>query len=174
MFVHLAPADRVEKIRRNGIRRLRKATAAYPAGVFAVPVTQNFFVSHQWLRELRRWGGRTFVGIYFRIPDETTVWLGHYGQQHVEMTAAEAVGAFRGSADCYGWQVVIPNGIKAKEIHRVRELPQVLGWRFSPTAKGKPPFCGCDFCVKGKYGAAELRRKYRERMAQRYPGTPED
>jgi hypothetical protein len=169
MFVHLAPADRVEKIRRNGIRRLRKANAAHPGGVFAVPVTQNFLISHQWLRELRRRGTRTFVGVYFRIPDETKVWLGHYGQTHVEMTAAAAVGAFRTAEDRQGWQVVIPDGIEAKQIHRIRELPQVLGWRYSPTAKGKPPFCGCDFCVRGDYGAAKLRQRYREIMERRYP-----
>ncbi|HEU4889461.1 MAG TPA: hypothetical protein VFV49_16370 [Thermoanaerobaculia bacterium] len=165
MFVHLAPDNRVEKIRRNGIRRLRKATAAYPGGVFAVPVTQNFYISHQWLRELRRRGVRTFVGIYFRIPDDTTVWLGHYGQKHLEMTAAEAVGAFGAAEDRQGWQVVIPSRVDAKQIHRIRDLPQVLGWRYSPTVRGKAP-CPCDFCTRGKYGAAKLRRAYRERQAR--------
>ena len=164
MFVHLAPADRVEKIRRNGIRHLRRPTGYYPGGVFAVPVTQNFLISHQWLRELRRRGVRTFAGIYFRIPDDTTVWLGHYGMKHLEMTAAEAVGAFRAAEDRQGWQVVIPHAIEPKQIHRIRELPQLLGWRYSPTAKGKPPACGCDFCVRGTYGAAKLRKRFREKQ----------
>jgi hypothetical protein len=54
MFVHLAPESRIALIRRTGIRRLRRAGVAFPAGVFAVPVTRNFYVSHQWLRELKR------------------------------------------------------------------------------------------------------------------------
>ena len=162
MFVHIAPAERVERIRRNGIRRLRKARHGYPGGIFAVPVTPNFYVSHQWLRELRRGGSRTFVGIYFRIPDETTVWLGHYGQAHQEMSASEAVGAFLAAEDRLGWQVAIPRAIEAKEIHRIRELPQVLGWRVSPGAKGTRP-CGCDYCARGQYGASERRKEYKRR-----------
>ena len=52
MFVHLAPESRVALIRRNGISRLRNAWGDGPAGIFAVPVTRNFYLSHQWLREL--------------------------------------------------------------------------------------------------------------------------
>lgn len=54
MFVHLAPESRIALIRRNGIRRLRRAAGEFPGGVFAVPVTRNFYISHQWLRELKR------------------------------------------------------------------------------------------------------------------------
>ena len=164
MFVHLAPADRSEKIRRNGIRRLRKATWACPGGVFAVPVTPNFYISHQWLRELKRRGVRTFAGVYFRVPDDDLVWLGHYGQAHRQMTAAEALGAFMTADDRQGWQVIVPHAIEPKQIHRIRDLPQVIGWRFYPTAKGQPPYCGCDFCARGQYGASERRRRYRELM----------
>lgn len=162
MFVHLAPADRVDAIKRNGIRRLRKASPAHPAGIFAVPVTRNYYISHQWLRELKRRGVRTFVGVYFRIPDDTMVWLGHYGQTHRAMSAAEAVGAFLTAEDRQGWQVVIPRRVEPKEIHRIRAIPKLLGWRYSPAAKGTVPFCGCDFCARGQYGAAERRRRYQE------------
>ena len=160
MFVHLAPADRADRIKRNGIRRLRRATRAYPGGIFAVPVTQNFYISHQWLRELRRRGVRTFVGVYFRIPDETVVWVGHYWEPHRQMSAAEAVALFRTAEDRQGWQVLVPQAIAAKQVHRIRALPQVLGWRYAPDAKGQRP-CGCDFCTRGRYGARELRRRFR-------------
>ena len=163
MFVHLAPANSVERIRRNGIRRLRKPRGPSPGGIFAVPVTQNFYVSHQWLRELKRRGVRTFAGVYFRIPDDEVVSLGHYGQAHQELTAAEAVAAFLSSDDRQGWQVVIPRAIEPKQIHRIRELPQVIGWRVSPKAKGTFP-CGCDFCVKGEYGAKKMRERYEARV----------
>jgi hypothetical protein len=82
MLVHLAPESRVAQIRRNGIARLRKAAGTSPRGVFAVPVTRNFYASHQWLRELKRHKQAPIAGIYFRIPDDQPVWVGHYGQAH--------------------------------------------------------------------------------------------
>jgi hypothetical protein len=82
MFVHLAPESRIALIRRNGIARLRGAVGASPKGVFAVPVTRNFYASHQWLRELKRRNQGPVVGIYFRIPDDQSVWLGHANFVH--------------------------------------------------------------------------------------------
>jgi hypothetical protein len=116
MFVHLAPASRVGLIRRNGIRRLRKASGGRPAGLFAVPVTRNFYVSHQWLRELKRRGQGAIAAVYFRIPDEERVWVGHYNQAHQPMMAAEAVAEFMSSEAREGWEVIIPGRINAKEI----------------------------------------------------------
>jgi hypothetical protein len=157
MFVHLAPEKRVPLIKRNGIRRLRRASGDFPGGVFAVPVTRNFYVSHQWLRELKRQNQAVIIGVYFRIPDDEQVWVGHYGQAHRWMSAAEAVCEFMHAEDAYGWEVIIPRPIEAKELHRTRELKQVIGWRYSPQAKGKPPSCTCRFCIRGDYGANRLR-----------------
>ena len=159
MFVHLTLASRVEQIRRSGIARLRKATGVSPRGVFAVPVTRNFYASHQWLRELKRRNQGPIAGIYFRVPDEQPVWLGHYGQAHCWLSAAEAVAQFAAADDPFGWEVVIPRRIEANEIHRTRRLSQMIGWRFFPKAKGKPPFCTCKFCTRGEYGAARLRKR---------------
>jgi hypothetical protein len=159
MFVHLAPESRTALIRRNGIRRLRRASGGFPGGVFAGPVTRDFFVSHQWLRELKRRNRGPIAGIYFRVPDAERVWVGHYNQGHRWMTAAEAVAAFSAAEDARGWEVVIPRRIEAAEVHRVRVLPQVVGWRYSPGAKGKPPFCTCKFCTRGEYGARRLRER---------------
>ena len=78
MFVHLALESRAALIRRNGINRLRNAIRDFPGGVFAVPVVRNFYISHQWLRELKRQHGASIVGIYFRIDDDEQVWVGHY------------------------------------------------------------------------------------------------
>jgi hypothetical protein len=165
MLVHLAPESRVAQIRRNGIARLRKAVSVSPRGVFVVPVTRNFYASHQWLRELKRRKRGPIAGIYFRIPDDQPVWVGHYGQGHRWLSAAEAVAQFAAADDPLGWEVVIPRRIEASEIHRTRRLPQVLGWRFFPLAKGKPPFCTRRFCTRGEYGAATLRKR---------SGSPDD
>jgi hypothetical protein len=159
MFVHLAPESRVALIRRNGIRRLRRAGDDFPGGVFATPVTRNFYVSHQWLRELKRRNQGPVTAVYFRVPDDQKVWVGHYNQGHRWMSAAEAVGEFAAAEDAQGWEVVIPRRIEVGELHRVRQLPQVIGWRFFPTAKGKPPFCTCKFCVRGDYGARRMRER---------------
>lgn len=159
MFVHLAPESRIALIRRNGIRRLRRASGDFPGGVFAVPVTRNFYISHQWLRELKRRNAGPIAGVYFRIPDDEQVCVGHYGQAHRWLSAAEAVAEFTAAEDSRGWEIVIPRRIEAREIHRTRRLPQVVGWRFSPGAKGNRPFCTCKFCTRGEYGARRLRAR---------------
>jgi hypothetical protein len=133
MFVHLTPHSHVALIRRHGIRRLRRAGKNFPGGVFAVPVTRNFYVSHQWLRELKRRNQGPIAGIYFRIPDGERVWVGHYNERHRWMSAAEAVAKFMPADDPQGWQVVIPRRIAASEIHRIRQLPQLMGCRLNPS-----------------------------------------
>lgn len=165
MFVHLTTESLTSRVKRNGIARLRNAMGALPRGVYAVPVARNFYASHQWLRELKRRNQGPISGIYFRVPDEEPVWLGHYGQIHRLLTAAEAVAQFTDAEDPFGWEVVIPRRIEANEIHKVRRLPQVIGWRFSPKAKGKRPFCTCKFCTRGEYGSRKLRKRL---------GSPDD
>jgi hypothetical protein len=164
MFVHLAPESRCALIQRNGIRRMRKRSGTFPGGIFAVPVVRNFYISHQWLRELKRRNAGPLVGVYFRIPDKEQVWVGHYGQNHRWMSAAEAVREFHAAADPHGWEVVISRCIEPNEIRRVRHLPQVVGWRFYPGAKGRKP-CPCRFCSRGDYGARKMRKRL---------GSPDD
>jgi hypothetical protein len=158
MFVHLTTESRILRIRRSGIARGRKA-AGTPQGVYAVPVTRNFYAYHQWLRELKRRNQGAIAGVYFRVPDEQQVWIGHYGQAHRIVTAAEAIAQFSEADDPAGWEVVVPRRIEANEIHKTRQLPQLIGWRFSPTSKGKPPFCTCKFCTRGEFGSAKMRRR---------------
>jgi hypothetical protein len=158
-FVHLTSESLAIRIRRSGISRVRKPWGNLPRGIFAMPVTRNFYLSHQWLRELKRRGGKPIVGVYFRISDEELVWIGRYNQVHRQMTAAEATAEFMGSDRHDGWEVVIPRRIAASEIRRVRSLPQVIGWRYFPGAKGQQPFCVCKCCMRGEYGAQRLRAR---------------
>jgi hypothetical protein len=165
MFVHLALESQLPRIVRNGIRCSRRRNDAVGRGVFAVPVTRNFYVSHQWLRELKRRSDGAIAAVYFRVPDAEQVWVGHYNQAHRWMTAAEATAELMSAEVGQGWEVVIPHRIEPRSIHRTRRLPQVLGWRFFPKAKGKPPFCTCKFCTRGEYGAQRMRKRL---------GTPDD
>jgi hypothetical protein len=159
MFVHLATESDCSRIRRNGIGQLRRAWGSFPGGIFAVPVSPNFYISHQWLRELKRRNAGPIAGVYFRISDEEKLWVGHYGQRHRWMSAAEAVSAFMADKDVRGWEVIIPHRIETSQIHRIRRLPQVLGWRYVPESHGRKP-CGCDYCQRGQYGARRLREQY--------------
>jgi hypothetical protein len=160
MFVHLAPEKRLKSILCNGISRLRKHPAGL-RGVFAMPVTRNFYVSHQWLRELKRRGVGPIAGVYFRVPDSQTVHVGHYNQAHQEMTAAQAAALIHEMSPAEGFEVIIPRRIEPREIRRTRRLPQIVGWRYFPGAHGKKP-CGCPFCQRGEYGARRLRAKYEQ------------
>lgn len=159
MFVHLTPESCAKSIRRNGISRLRKSPSG-ERGLFAMPVTRNFYVSHQWLRELRRnHRGGPIVGVYFRIDDDETVSVGHYRQAHREMTAAEAASEIMSSESREGFEVIIHRKVAAAEIHRIRKLPQVLGWRYYPQSHGREP-CDCRFCQRGEYGGKKIQRRY--------------
>jgi len=143
MFVQLASESRVGLIRRNGISRLRKASVDRLAGVFAVPSNASSTSRTGGFRELKRRGQGAIFGVYVRLRDDEPVWVGHYGQSHRRMTTAEAVAEFLGAESREGWEVIIPRRIAANEIHRVRSLPQVVGWRYDPGARGKSPYCTC-------------------------------
>lgn len=153
MFVHLTPEKNVRRIRRAGIK-------VQGAGVFCVPVLPSYVLSHQWLRELRRRGQRLIVAVHFRVPDEQRVFVGHYSNAGTEMTAAEAVSVARDADDARGYQVVVPRSIAAAELHRIRQVRQVTGWRYRPDAHGRRP-CACPACLgRGEYKAADLRRRF--------------
>lgn len=187
IFVHLTSERNLPSIRREGIGLLNKSYR--PRGVYALPVTSNFYVSHQWLRELRRHGGGPIVGVYFRLPKAEPVEVGHYDSLHCPMTAAEAVAlmmeagerdpaaareADKGSkavqrrrilpSSPEGFEVIVPRRIAPGEILRVKALPQVVGWRYRPGAHGEAP-CGCICCERGQYGVRKLLRRVEEEEA---------
>jgi len=168
LFVHLASENDSDSIRRTGIkprRILSDALEGYERVVFAMPVTDNFYVSHQWLRELKRNGQRSIVGVYFRIPDDETVLVGHYNQAHAEMSASEAVGAVFNSENAEGYEVIIRRKIDATEIHDLKRLPHVIGWRYFPGSHGHTP-CGCPVCQRrGEINSQRIREAYEKAFA---------
>ncbi len=124
-----------------------------------MPVTANYYITHQWVRELKRHRNAAFVAVHFRIDDAERVWVGRYNQTHCEMTASEAAALFHVGEEVAGWEVIIPRRIEPRDIHAIRRVSQLIGWRFSPESKGKPPFCGCKFCTRGEYGVRRLRER---------------
>mgnify|MGYP001369215419 CR=1 FL=1 len=153
-FVHIAPEDAIPRIRRSGIAPTRLRSPA-TAGVFAMPVTRNFSSTHQWVRELRRFKPGRLCGVYFRIDDDEEVLVGHYSNEPVPMRAAEAVALASGD-DVTGIEAIVPRRIGSKEIAKISSLPQIVGWRYFPQAKGRWP-CGCPSCQYGMFGGRKLR-----------------
>src|SRR5579885_75267 len=100
VLVHLTPEKNVKRILHAGIHKGR--------GVYCMPVLQSYYVSHQWLRELKRRGVRTLVGVYFRVPDEEMVWFGRYGQPHQYIPVTEAIHLLMQQSDQQGYEMIIP------------------------------------------------------------------
>jgi hypothetical protein len=160
MLVHITNEDETESVRRSGIR-----IGKYRDGVCAMPVLENVVVSNQWLRELKRRvsGSRTLSAIHFRIPDSEIVFMGHVSREHVEVTAAEAPGAIMHAEDPLGMEIIIPRAIAAKEIHKIRSVPQVVGWRYVPGSNGRK-MCGCPDCLPaGTYKSRIFRQRFYDR-----------
>ncbi len=170
MLVHITTEQAARMMLKSGIRAERCVINGVAGkGVYAMPVTRNFMVSHQWLRELKRGRSGSLVGLYIRVPDDELVHWGRYNQVHVSITAAEAVGRAMHGDTMDGSQIVLRRKILASEIHRVRRLPQLVGWRHYPEAHGKRPWaCAC--CQRGEYGSAKIRMRLGESPRGRFAG----
>jgi hypothetical protein len=167
--VHLAEPKDIDKIKRSGIKPAAIHSDDHPLGVFCMPVINDFFATHQWARELMRFGKKNLLGVYFRVPDAEMVWYGRFNERHRHGDAAKASLAFNGRDDKLGFQVIVPRKIHPQEVFRVKSVPP-LGWRFSPNAKGRKP-CLCPACIgAGKYGSNKLLERqletYKKRLRQ--------
>ncbi len=154
IVVHFADEKNSAAIRRSGIRPYRD-----PKVVYFMPVVHSYFISHQWLRELRRKGIKELVGVYFRLPADERVWAGKYNEPHRQCTLGEAMKTIHQMADPLGFEIFVERKIEANEIERIRRLPQKVGWRYMPHAHGRKP-CGCPMCAKGEIN----KRKIRDRL----------
>lgn len=168
LYVHLTLIENIASIRRNGIRMTNIREGS---GVFALPVLPHFYFSHQWMRELKRdpRGSGFIVGVYFRIPDHEWVYFGHYNcplDKKIKISASEAAGILMESeislgTEFRGVEVIIPRKISPNELHKIRRLPQKIGWRYFPNSHDKYP-CPWPCCNPRQYGAKQIRNKYGE------------
>lgn len=176
LFIHLTPQKNIKNILRNGIKKPK-----YQKGIFALPVVQNYFVSHQWVRELGRWRNKNFVAVYFRIDDSEQIFMRHYREDYVEMKAVESEAILNNiqfnpqivtkrkkrkknytddelPLSPLGYEVIIPRKISKKEIQRVSPVSQTLGWRYFPYSSGTRPVI-CLGCERGSYGIRKIERR---------------
>jgi hypothetical protein len=166
VFIHLASEKNLKSILGNGIKAA-EMDDEIGKGVYCMPVTQNFVISHQWLRELKRYGHKSIIAVYFKLNDDELVWFGHYNKSHAKITAAEAVKAIVDSEDGQGFEAILPRAITPKEIHRIKHMKQVVGWRYYPEAHGRE-LCVCPACVrKGTYRSTKKREgRYKELISK--------
>lgn len=161
-FVHLTPEKNAARVRRSGLSPVSRSRGDDPRlGLYCTPVLSDHTLTYQWSREIKRWKFPRLAAVHFRIPDDTPVTVGHYGQVPKEVTAAGAVAVFLSLSpeDMRGYEVFLPRGVSAKEIRRIRSLTRPVGWRYMPTAHGKRP-CPCPAClVRGEYGNAKIRKR---------------
>jgi hypothetical protein len=154
-LVHITDEKNSARIRRSGI-----ALGRFRRVVFFMPVVQDHFISHQWLRELRRGGARVLVGVYFRLPPEEIVWAGKYNDPHRQMPLGLAIRELNALPDPLGFEIFVDKKIEASAIAKIRHLPQKIGWRYQPHAHGKRP-CGCPACLpRGSFNAKGIRERY--------------
>jgi len=153
MFVHITTETAARAIKRVGLRPKRRAT------LYAMPVVPNFVMTHQWTRELQKWSRRRMVGVYFRVPDDEAVRVGRFNQVKRLVTAAEASALAR-TFELLGLEVEVLRPVPAKDIHAMRSLRGVIGWRHYPGAHGQRPLCGCPACMRGVPGGGKLRAAY--------------
>src|SRR6266511_2537209 len=77
-FVHITEARAARRIERSGIAA-RSHGRAGGRGVYCMPVLPSFTLTHQWVRELRRWHPGMLVAVHLRLPDEEPVTVARYG-----------------------------------------------------------------------------------------------
>jgi hypothetical protein len=158
-LVHLTPQRGAQRIARSGIAA-RSRNRSGDRGVYAMPVLPSFTLTHQWVRELRRWHPGVLVAVHLRVPDDEPVTVGRYGTAPQRVTAARAAAIIRDLADPRGYEVFVPRAVTAAEVRHVRSIPQGIGWRYRPGAHGTRP-CACPACLAtGTPGAARIRRRF--------------
>ncbi|GAA2500350.1 HEAT repeat domain-containing protein [Winogradskya humida] len=152
-LMHLTPQRNAARVLRSGV-----AARSRGRGVYCMAVLPSFTLTHQWVRELRRWHPGVLAAVHIRIPDNEMVLVGRYNAEPQRVTAAQAVAIIRDLADPRGYEIFVPRAIKAGEVRHVRQVPQGLGWRYQPNAHGTRP-CSC--CIqRGTPAAGRDRRRY--------------
>jgi hypothetical protein len=166
-LVHLAPDHVARKVARSGINATRfrptLAEREFDRAVWAFPVLPSYTLSYQWLRELKRRerSPRTIMAVTFRIADDERVYVRHYSEVPVAMTAAEAVGLILRHPNPLGYEIMVPRRIEAKEIVRVTTPPQRIGWRTN--TKRQTFACSCPVCIPPGLPKSTRRRAYAEK-----------
>jgi hypothetical protein len=151
VLTHLIPANLAARARKSGLK-------AGAHGLYCMPLLPNYFISHQWMRELKRRGQRTFVAIDFRLRSDEKIAVGHYGHDKITTSVGRAIADIMRSEDPRGWELILPRSVAADEIVNVRPVARVVGWRYFPDAHARKP-CACRYCLKGEYNSRSILQR---------------
>jgi len=161
-FVHLTPEKNSARIRRAGLSPVSHSRSDDPRpGLYCTPLLADYTLTYQWSREIKRWKSPRLAAVHFRIPDDTAVTVGYYGNVPQPVTAAQAVARFLSLSpeDMRGYEVFLPRGVTPQEIRRIKSLARPIGWRYRPNAHGHRP-CACPACLdRGEYRISRIRDK---------------
>nr|WP_156469931.1 HEAT repeat domain-containing protein [Leptospira alstonii] len=146
IFLHLTSLQNKNRIFRSGIKTSPVHYENIRRGIFCMPVIPDFSITHQWLREIKRFSNGPVIGVYFRIADSELVWSGKYNEELLSSSAVESFQTLGSIEDPFGFQVILPRKVARKEIVKIKNLPQTIGWRYSPEARKKPR-CLCPACI---------------------------
>lgn len=141
VLVHITGIENEKSIRKSGINHGDNNL------VFFMPHMQDFLISHQWARELKRSGVKNFAAVDFCLPSDEQVWFGKYNEQHEKMELGKAISLLRNADNFLGYEFFIDRKIKPDEVLKVRKIPRPMGWRYQPNAHGKKP-CPCPICLQ--------------------------
>lgn len=146
-FVHFAPQSRISSIRRSGLRGAR---------IYCMPVTCDFWISHQWVGEMGRVHQEKMVAVYFVVPDQSPVEVGYFGHP-TELTQAGATVEWISQLPSdpqphpqlhpnnkLGVQVVLLGAVPRQNIYRIASINNLVGWRESPQGRSD---CLCPVCL---------------------------
>ncbi|MEM7760511.1 MAG: hypothetical protein AAF298_20630 [Cyanobacteria bacterium P01_A01_bin.40] len=163
IFVHLFDAKDKKSIIRSGIK-LTKTKNYRIRGVYATPQLSNYELTHQWMRELRRFNQRITLAARFRIPDKEQVYIGRFNQKHLLVSASKAIAIASNHHDGLGLEVIISRTIHPQEIIKIYQPPKITGWRYYPEAHDRKP-CGCDYCQRGQPYSRKLQTRYEQDLS---------
>ena len=150
-LVHLADERDFKKILSAGIKVRKNGQ-----GVYCMPVLPDFYVTHQWLRELKRFGAKSIVGVYFKVDSSELVYAGKFSEQHKHIPLGKAIKEIMSLQDPLGYELIIDRKIKPKEICNIKPLPHNVGWRYLPGSNGTIP-CTCEFCLRGRIKGKRMK-----------------
>jgi hypothetical protein len=77
VLVNITKVENERSIIHSGIKPGKHSGCLY-----FMPHTQDFLVSHQWARELKRYGVKNFMAVDFKLPKDEQIWFGKYSDGH--------------------------------------------------------------------------------------------
>jgi len=159
VFVHFTEENNKESIIKNGIKLVTILYENINKGVFCMPVIPDFYATHQWVRELKQYkSGNEIIAVYFKIPDEELVFCGKYNETIIETKASDSHNKFINLNDKMGFQTIIKRKILPNEIKKIKNIPQIIGWRHFPKSH-EHKRCLCPACLsKGSYNSINAKK----------------